>query len=256
MVRFSVLSTAAILATALLGSQTANATPLHPLARAASCDPSVLSCTTAGKNAGACCSPTYGLVVLSLQWYKGLGPSDAFTVHGLWPDTCSGGQGPSNGCDANRQYDDIDGLISQYAPEISADMDTYWSSYKGDNNAFHVHEWGKHGTCVTTLAPSCGYTKGKDVAAYFRSALALRSKYNIYAALKSGGVVPGGSYASTKWVDAIKKVFAGYTPQLVCSNGEISEVRLFFKVKGTSEYVPAAAVGKGSCGSTIRYPYK
>lgn len=41
-----------------------------------------LSCTrTAG---GSCCSPANGLVVLAQQWYKGLGPADAFTMHGLW----------------------------------------------------------------------------------------------------------------------------------------------------------------------------
>ena len=48
--------------------------------------------------------PSMGLLVLVQQWYNGLGPSDEFTMHGLWPDTCSGGQGPANGCDANRVY--------------------------------------------------------------------------------------------------------------------------------------------------------
>lgn len=44
-----------------------------------------LSCSTRVSN--QCCSPAYGLVVLVQQWVPGYGPSNAFTMHGLWPDT-------------------------------------------------------------------------------------------------------------------------------------------------------------------------
>ncbi|CAO3601409.1 unnamed protein product [Absidia cylindrospora] len=48
----------------------------------ASCPIDALSCSsTAG---GSCCSPTNGIVLLTQQWYEGLGPQDYFTVHGLW----------------------------------------------------------------------------------------------------------------------------------------------------------------------------
>ncbi|KAI8866005.1 ribonuclease T2 [Ramicandelaber brevisporus] len=217
--------------------------------------PLFLSCTSAGTSAGTCCSPKYGLVVLSLQWYAGLGPADKFTIHGLWPDTCSGGQGPSSGCDANRQFSDVESILNSYAPDIMDDMNTYWSSYKGDNNYFWSHEWGKHGTCVTTLAPSCGISANQGVATYFRKALSLGTQYDLYGALAANGITPDGTYSSSSIQAAINSAL-GVNAQLVCSSGTLSEVRLFFKVTGTDNYFLVSPVGSGSCGSSIYYPSK
>lgn len=45
-----------------------------------------LSCHWTG-TVDACCSPKYGLVVLTLQWSPGYGPSDEFTIHGKLENT-------------------------------------------------------------------------------------------------------------------------------------------------------------------------
>lgn len=73
--------------------------------RADTCPADVLSCSAESSGVSSCCLPEMGLLLLVQQWYNGLGPADEFTMHGLWPDTCSGGQGPASGCDANRIYD-------------------------------------------------------------------------------------------------------------------------------------------------------
>ncbi|KAG0260678.1 ribonuclease T2-like [Linnemannia exigua] len=135
--------------------------------RALTCPADVLSCTSASNGLDGCCVPTMGLILLVQQWYNGLGPADEFTIHGLWPDTCSGGQGPATGCDAARIYTDIDTRLQNYPGTPAGfldEMNTYWASYKGDNNAFWAHEWSKHGTCVSTLAPNDMHTAIK--AAY------------------------------------------------------------------------------------------
>ncbi|KAF9400460.1 ribonuclease T2-like, partial [Entomortierella beljakovae] len=146
----------------------------------ATCPVDVLSCSSESSGVSSCCLPTMGLVLLTQQWYQGLGPSNEFTLHGIWPDTCSGGQGPSGGCDSTRVYSDVQTRLQNYGGKYSGfmnDMNTYWSSYTGDNNYFWSHEWSKHGTCLSTLAPSCisGYVQNEDVYNYFSKALSLRS---------------------------------------------------------------------------------
>lgn len=81
-------------------------------------DPQLLSCSTpllaanASRVYDACCSETYGGLLLSTQFwstYTGLEsrgqklPANQWTLHGLWPDYCDGSY--TQYCDLNRQYD-------------------------------------------------------------------------------------------------------------------------------------------------------
>ncbi|KAG0379529.1 ribonuclease T2-like [Mortierella sp. AD032] len=145
------LTIAASLAVATLSVVSALPVDVSVFKRAFTCPADVLSCTSASAGLDGCCVPTMGLILLVQQWYHGLGPADEFTIHGLWPDTCSGGQGPATGCDAARIYSDIDTRLQNYPGTPAGFLDelnTYWASYKGDNNAFWAHEWSKHGTCA------------------------------------------------------------------------------------------------------------
>ncbi|KAF9023108.1 ribonuclease T2-like [Podila verticillata] len=224
------------------------------------CPADVLSCTSASSGVDTCCLPDMGLILLVQQWYNGLGPADEFTMHGLWPDTCSGGQGPSSGCDAARVYNDIDSRLQNY-PSTPAgfmdDMNTYWSSYNGDNNVFWSHEWSKHGTCVSTLAPSCSanYVQDQDVYNYFSKALALRSQYNLYNALAAKNILPGSNPNVADMHTAIKAAF-GVDAQINCLSGVLSEIWIFFRVQNGDQYVPAAPLTTGSCKGAISYPVK
>ncbi|KAF9909099.1 ribonuclease T2-like [Lobosporangium transversale] len=228
--------------------------------RADTCPADVLSCTAESSGVDACCLPGMGLILLTLQWYNGLGPADEFTIHGLWPDTCSGGQGPSTGCDANRIYDNIETRLKAYPGTPAGFIDqlnTYWSSYKGDNNAFWAHEWSKHGTCISNLAPNCSsnYVQDQDVYNYFSKTLALRSQYNLYKALADGGITPGSNPNTADMHTAIKKAF-GVDAQINCNSGALSEIWIYFKVKNHDQYVPVDPLTQGSCKGYISYPVK
>jgi len=124
---------------------------------------------------------------------------------------------------------DIEPRLQNYpgAPSnFLSDMHTYWSSYKGDNNAFWAHEWSKHGTCVSTLAPSCSsnFVANQDVYNYFSKALGLRSQYNLYQALAAKGITPGSNPNVADIHSAIQAAF-GFDAEINCESGVLSEVK-------------------------------
>lgn len=49
-------------------------------------------------------------------------------------------------------------------------MNTYWNSYDETNEEFWEHEWSTHGTCVSTLDPSCytDYETGIEAVDFFQ----------------------------------------------------------------------------------------
>ncbi|KAI9263269.1 ribonuclease T2-like protein [Phascolomyces articulosus] len=223
------------------------------------CNRSVLSCHWGGQVVDTCCSPKYGLVVLALQWVPGYGPDDEFTIHGLWPDTCSGGRAPSRGCDRSRSSGQVGNILKRINPDLHQQMKTFWPSYKGDDNWFWSHEWTKHGTCVSTLRPVCygdSYRKFEDLEEYFKQVLYLREDYDIYGALNLAGIFPGNWYNSESMRDALQQFF-GSKIMLNCNrDGQLSEVMLYFYVSGRDRYQITNALGKGSCRGAVWYPKK
>ncbi|KAJ1956597.1 hypothetical protein EC988_001265, partial [Linderina pennispora] len=191
-------------------------------------------------------------------WDTRWGPSDAFTVHGLWPDTCDGKMLPSNGCDPQRAYTNISSIIRADSMELHDNMNTYWPSNKGDNNWFWTHEWVKHGTCVSTLEPRCygtGYTSQEEVVDYFSTILKLRAKYDIYKALAASGITPTkpeagrrpkNTYTLAQFKAALKDAW-GVEPNVKCRGRRLQEVWLWFKVRGRDDYYPVAPWGSDSC---------
>lgn len=84
-------------------------------------------------------------------------------------------------------------------------MQTNWVSNDDSNEKFWEHEWSKHGTCVSTLAPSCygdNYQQYEDMIDFFQTAVDLHQQYNIYQALANAGYSPGNSYQLSDLEDA------------------------------------------------------
>jgi ribonuclease T2 len=61
-------------------------------------------------------------------------------------------------------------------------MDLYWKDSGGDDESFWEHEWDKHGTCISTLEPSCytGYTATQEVVDFFQKTVDLFQTLDSY----------------------------------------------------------------------------
>lgn len=90
------------------------------------------------------------------------------------PDNCDGTYEAN--CDPAREYTNIRQIISDAgATDLLSYMNAYWKDYQGDDESFWSHEWGKHGTCISTLETSCytNYVPKEEVVAYFQKAVDL-----------------------------------------------------------------------------------
>ncbi len=58
-------------------------------------------------------------------------------------------------------------------------MNAYWKDYQGNDEGFWSHEWGKHGTCISSLQTSCytDYVPKEEFVAYFQ--LSISSKASL-----------------------------------------------------------------------------
>ncbi|CAO3601415.1 unnamed protein product [Absidia cylindrospora] len=215
-----------------------------------------MSSNTAG---GSCCSPANGIVLLTQQWHKGLGPPDHFTLHGLWPNMCDGRH--VVGCDPSRYYPDLDSILRRNQT-LYNEMAAYWPSFNGPdkNDEFWSHEWNTHGTCITTLEKQCfsNYKEYDDIFTYFDTALALSKRYDLYDMLSNAQITPGHAY-SLEQLELAVHDHIGFMPVVKCKEGStLDEIRIYFKVRNGNQYQPTYRTERSNCSRRrmINYPLK
>jgi ribonuclease T2 len=61
-------------------------------------------------------------------------------------------------------------------------MQDYWVDINGDDESFWAHEWGKHGTCINTIDPSCytNYSSQEEVGDFFQKVVDLFKGLDTY----------------------------------------------------------------------------
>ncbi|EIM82063.1 ribonuclease T2 [Stereum hirsutum FP-91666 SS1] len=225
-------------------------------------DPAVLSCSTEAESGSvdSCCVVTPGGALVHVQlWDLDIGEADSFGIHGLWPDKCNG-QFYEN-CDSSRDYSSSS--ISNNLPsQLKSFMETYWQSNDESPEAFWAHEWSTHGTCVSTLEPSCfsGYTSGAEATLYFQTIVNLFQELNVYQALSDAGITPSSSkkYSASAMQDAIQSG-TSYTPDLVCTNGALTSVQFYLNALGPlqdGKFEQGEATRTSSCPSQISWKPK
>ncbi|KAI8981149.1 ribonuclease T2 [Trametes punicea] len=224
------------------------------------------SCHNTTRETNLCCFEAPGGLILQTQFWDtnpSTGPSNSWTIHGLWPDNCDGSF--RENCDPSRDYTDIAGLLTeQGASDTLAFMQEYWVDIDGQNEEFWEHEWSTHGTCYSTLEPSClpsGSPKGAEAVAFFQTVVKLFKTLPTYDFLAQAGITPTTSktFTLSTLTNALKDA-TGVTPALNCDGSTLNEIEWYFNVKGSlidGQFVPIDAPSKGSCPSSgIKYPPK
>ncbi|KKZ63582.1 ribonuclease T2 family protein [[Emmonsia] crescens] len=222
---------------------------------------SQLSCH--GSSQDTCCfnSPG-GLLLLTQFWDTNpvTGPTDSWTIHGLWPDNCDGTY--DQYCDRSREYSNITSIMNARGrAQVLNDMTIFWKDYKGNDESFWAHEWNKHGTCISTMEVACysEYYPQEEVADYFQKTVDLFKQVNTYQTLEAAGIVPDSSKQyELSQIQAAISAKHGQQVTLNCKNGQLNEVWYFWNVKGstqTGEWISTSPAGSGSsCPKTgIKY---
>ncbi|KAH9178670.1 ribonuclease T2 [Lactarius sanguifluus] len=184
-----------------------------------------------------CCYESPGGLLLQTQFWDtnpSTGPSNSWTIHGLWPDHCDGSF--STFCDSSRQYTNIAGLLTaQGASSTLAFMQNFWVDINGQNEQFWEHEWAAHGTCYSTLKRSClpaNSPTGAEAVAFFQQVVALFQSLPTYDWLASQGITP-------KHHSNLHTV--SFTPALGCSGTTINQISWYFDLRGSlldGQFIP------------------
>ncbi|KAF3904203.1 hypothetical protein ABW21_db0201055 [Orbilia brochopaga] len=229
-------------------------------------DSSELSCHNTTKVTNLCCFNSPGGQVLLTQFWDSqpaVGPTDSWTLHGLWPDNCDGTW--EQFCDKSRESTDITAVMNKFGrTDTLSYMQKYWKSNDGKDDTFWQHEWNKHGTCMSTFEPKC-YTDHKqdqEIADYMDKAVEVFKTVDTYKILSAAGITPSASktYELSEMQAAIKKVH-GQDVVFNCKDGVVSEIWYHFNIYGSAQsgkYVSAGVVGSPSTcpKSGIKYPPK
>ncbi|KAL8261944.1 hypothetical protein R6Q59_025993 [Mikania micrantha] len=173
---------------------------------------------------------------------RGANSPSEFTIHGLWPDY-NDGSWPS--CCSGPAFDETEistllDVLDKYWPTLSCSKSSTCHNSKG---LFWAHEWEKHGTCSSSVTG--------DEYNYFITTLNLFFKYNVTEVLFEAGYVPSNSekYPSGGITSAIENAFHT-TPQLICLNGALEEVRLCF----TKDFKFRDCVADSDCPDYVSLP--
>ncbi|KAJ4854212.1 ribonuclease t2 family domain-containing protein [Trichoderma breve] len=221
-----------------------------------------LSCQNTTAVSNTCCFNYPGGQLLQTQFWDtnpSTGPSNSWTVHGLWPDNCDGTF--QQNCDSSRAYTNISAILAKSAPSTLSFMQTYWKDISGNDESFWEHEFGKHATCISTLDPDCytNYQPTQEVGDFFTRTVSLFQSLPSYDWLAAAGIVP--SKTATYTLAAIQAALTahhGHNVVINCDNGELNELWYQFNVRGsvqTGTFTPVDPVGSGStCPKTgIKY---
>ncbi|KAF2435988.1 ribonuclease M, partial [Tothia fuscella] len=214
-----------------------------------------LSCQNTTAVADSCCFNYPGGSMLQTQFWDtapATGPSDSWTIHGLWPDHCDGTYDAN--CDTSRAYTGINTILQSFgATTLLSYMSTYWKDYQGDDNTFWEHEWGKHGTCINTLKPSCysGYQSKQELVDYFQRTVDLFKALPSYQWLAAAGITPSSTatYTSAQIQSALQSRH-GRPVHLGCKSGVLNEIWYYYNVQGSVQSGSFVAANPDGSSST------
>ncbi|KAF4464393.1 ribonuclease t2 family [Fusarium albosuccineum] len=232
-------------------------------ASSASCSSDLpLSCHNTTAVSDTCCFIPAGQILQTQFWDAdpAAGPSDSWTIHGLWPDNCDGTY--PQFCDKSREYSNIKEIVSKFLGNSTLSyINKFWLSDDGNDESLWEHEWNKHGTCISTLEPDCytDYQTGAEAADYVKRLVSLFKELPTYQWLAEAGIKPSDSqtYTASEIEDALAE-HHGAAVTVGCDGNNLNELWYHFNVQGSLQegtFVASEPDGsKGSCpDSGIKY---
>ncbi|KAF9454203.1 ribonuclease T2 [Macrolepiota fuliginosa MF-IS2] len=246
------------LAAAFPLSSPADVGGLFPRASSGCSTSGATSCHNSSAVSDSCCFEYPGGLLMQTQFWDTdpvTGPSNSWTIHGLWPDHCDGTYDSS--CDSSRAYTNMSAILNANgASSTLSTIQKYWVDINGDDETFWEHEWAKHGTCMSTFKKTCisSSTPGADATAYIQTVVKLFQSLPTYTWLSNAGITPDTSttYSLSTLTSAIKASW-GHLPALDCSSGRLNGASYYFNLIGSGidgTFVPIDAPYAGSCPSS------
>ncbi len=241
-----------------------------------------LSCGNSTSIENTCCFEYPGGIILQTQfwdYYPAVGPSDLFTLHGLWSDNCDGTY--QQFCNKEMAIKNVTGILEKKNEQkLLSEMERIWKNFNGDDHSLWLHEFNKHGTCMSTFDPGCyqekptlsssptetiekvqlneassSYTDVLDtvVVDFFHTAVNAFYKLPTFEFLKEEGIVPSKTktYTYDQIDSALSKHFFGKKVHFSCNRFQaLQEVWYYYTILGSvqfGKYHPIDAMGRGNC---------
>lgn len=218
-----------------------------------------LSChNKSGSDVGTCCYDNS--IFLSTQfwnYYPAIGANDTFTLHGLWPDNCDGSF--EQFCDSSMNIKNVTEILVKHNQlDLLEKMKKYWLNINHNDESLWLHEFNKHGTCISSIKLKC-YTKPatpqQNVIDFFNVSMNRFEQLPTFEWLKEAGISPSKEkdYTKKEIEDALISRF-GALPYIKCNryNG-IQEIWYFHNTRGpliSELFVPMDSIVVGDCPAT------
>lgn len=215
------------------------------------------SCTNSSAVGDSCCFEHPGGILLQTQfwdYYPPVGPEDMFTLHGLWPDRCDGQY--DQFCDPSMEIRSAREILESHGEtELLAKMSEVWKNFNGNDESLWIHEFNKHGTCLSTLKKTCyvgDYKPQQNVVDFYKKSVELFEELPTYKWLAENGIVPSNEQTYTKQQieDTLSARF-GQPVFIKCNRFQaLQEVWYFHHLRGSvigGDYLPIPALLESQC---------
>lgn len=215
------------------------------------------SCTNQTQIEDTCCFEYPGGVLLQTQfwdYYPPVGPDDMFTLHGLWPDRCDGQY--DQFCDSSMEISNVRKILTEHGQDgLLEKMSKVWKNFNGNDESLWIHEFNKHGTCMSTIKSSCYSDDSKpnqNVVDFFQKSVELFEELPTYQWLSENGIVPSleQTYSKRQIEETLSARF-GQPVFIKCNRYQaLQEVWYFHHLRGsivTGDYQPIPALLGSQC---------
>lgn len=221
---------------------------------------SPVSCKAKGQFDKCCYEEALFLSTQFWNYYPAIGANDTFTLHGLWPDNCDGSF--EQFCDNSMNVKNVSRILTEFGEtELLDEMRKDWLNINHNDESLWLHEFNKHGTCVSSIKESCyhkfsnQYKHNQNVVDFFKVTVNLFKNLPTFQWLAEAGIHPSTEidYTKSEIEGALRDKF-GATPLIKCNrfNG-IQEVWYFNSVKGSllsQQFSSLESIVKSNCPET------